>query len=120
GGRGPRDADEGDILGGGAGGTATPLETMRARDYPTIPQFTVFLENRVGELNMLLRRFESSEVAIVALAITEATECAFVRLIVSDPDEGREILSRAGLALVETELLGVVLPDTSRPLVDVC
>ena len=93
---------------------------MRGRDYPTLRQFTVFLENRVGQLLEVVRRFESSQVRIVALSINDATECAFVRLLLSHPEQGREILERAGLALIESDLIGIELPDVPQPLIHVC
>ena len=101
-------------------GTGTEFSTMRGRDYPTIRQFTVFLENRVGALLEVVRRFEGSRVRIVALSISESTECAFVRFLLSHPEQGREVLERAGLALIETDLLGVELPDGPQPLLQVC
>ena len=57
---------------------------------------------------------------IVALSIAEATECAFVRLLVSHPEQGREILERAGLPMIESDLIGVELPDDPQPLLRVC
>ena len=45
-------------------GTGTEFGTMRGRDYPSIRQFTVFLENRVGQLLEVVRRFEGSRVRI--------------------------------------------------------
>ena len=92
---------------GGAGGAGVEFATMRGRDYPTIRQFTVFLENRVGQLLEVVRRFEGSHVRIVALTITDSTECAIVRFLLSDPEQGREVLERAGLAIVESDLIGV-------------
>jgi hypothetical protein len=92
----------------------------RGRGFPTIRQFTVFLENRVGQLLEVIRRFEGSSVRIVALSINDATECAFVRFLLSHPERGREILERAGLAIIETELIGVELPRSTQPLLDVC
>ena len=59
---------------------------MRGRDYPSIRQFTVFLENRVGQLMDVVRRFEGSNVRIVALTISDSTECALVRFLLSDPE----------------------------------
>lgn len=94
--------------------------TMRGRDFPTIRQFTVFLENRVGQLQEVLRRFAGSPVRIVALSIVDSTECSFVRFLLSHPEQGREILERAGLAIVESDLIGVELPETSQPLLEVC
>jgi len=93
---------------------------MRGRNFPTLRQFTVFLENRVGQLLEVVRRFEGSKVRIVALSINEASECAFVRLVLSHPEQGREILERAGLALIETDLIGVELPEAPQPLLRVC
>ncbi len=101
-------------------GTTTNFSTMRGRDYPSIRQFTVFLENRVGQLLEVVRRFEGSKVRIVAISINEATECAFVRLLLSHPEQGREILERAGLAMIESDLIGVELPAGPQPLLQVC
>lgn len=94
--------------------------TARGRDYPTIRQFTVFLENRVGQLMGVVRRFEGSGVRIVALTISDSTECALVRFLLSDPEAGREILERAGLAIVESDLIGVELPNSKQPMLEVC
>jgi hypothetical protein len=101
-------------------GAGTGYATMRGRNYPSIRQFTVFMENRVGQLLEVVRRFEGSKVKIVALSIVDSTECAFVRFLLSHPEQGREILERAGLALIETDLIGVELPAGPQPLLRVC
>ena len=98
----------------------TGFSTMRGRNYPAIRQFTVFLENRVGQLLEVVRRFEGTEVRIVALSIADSAECAFVRFLLSHPEEGREILERAGLAIIESELIGVELPEGPQPLLQIC
>ncbi len=94
--------------------------TARGQDYPAIRQFTVFLENRVGQLMELVRRFEGSNVRIVALTIADSSDCALVRFLLSDPEAGREILERAGLAIVETDLIGVELPVSPQPILEIC
>ncbi len=101
-------------------GTGTGFSTMRGRNYPAIRQFTVFLENRVGQLLEVIRRFDGSNVKIVALSIHDSSECAFVRFLLSHPEQGREILERAGLALIESDLIGVELPLGSHALQNVC
>ena len=101
-------------------GTGTGFATMRGRNYPSIRQFTVFLENRVGRLLEVIRRFEGSKVRIVALSITDSAECAFVRFLLSHPEQGREILERAGLALIESDLIGVELPAGDQALLQIC
>lgn len=101
-------------------GTGTGFATMRGRNYPSIRQFTVFLENRVGQLLEVVRRFEGSKVRIVALSISDSAECAFVRFLLSHPEQGREILERAGLALIESDLIGVELPPGDQALLRIC
>ena len=101
-------------------GAGTGYSTMRGRSHPSIRQFTVFLENRVGQLLEVVRRFEGTEVRIVALSIADSSECAFVRFLLSHPEEGREILERAGLAIIESDLIGVELPEGPQPLLKIC
>jgi hypothetical protein len=101
-------------------GSDTAFQTMRGRNFPAIRQFTIFLENRVGQLLEVLKRFEGTGIRVVALSINDAAECAFVRFLVSDADRGREILERSGLAIIETDLIGVELPSGPQPLLRIC
>ncbi|MFM8633599.1 MAG: acetolactate synthase [Planctomycetia bacterium] len=107
-------------IGDEGAGAGVGFATARGRHWPTLRQFTVFLENRVGQLLEVVRRFEGSVVRIVALSINDSGECAFVRFLVSHPEQGREILERAGLALIESDLIGVELPDDHQPLLRIC
>ena len=38
-------------------GAGTKFETARGRNFPALRQFTIFLENRVGQLLEVVRRF---------------------------------------------------------------
>ncbi|MBS0207473.1 MAG: acetolactate synthase [Planctomycetes bacterium] len=105
---------------GEGSGAGVGFATARGRNYPSIRQFTVFLENRVGQLLEVVRRFEGSKVKIVALSISDSSECAFCRFLLSHPEQGREILERAGLALIESDLIAVELPEGPQPLLRVC
>jgi hypothetical protein len=88
---------------------------------PKVRQFTVFLENRVGRLQTLVRALEGGSGKIVALSIEESADCALVRLICSDPDESREVLHAADFSFGESELLAVELPQRSKqPLIEIC
>lgn len=100
--------------------SGTSFDTMRGRDYDGIRQFTIFLENRVGQLLEVIRRFEGTGIRVVAFSINDSAECAFVRIVVSDPERGRELLERAGLAMIESDLVGVELPEGPQPLLRVC
>ena len=86
-----------------------------------IRQFTVFLENRVGRLQGLLRAFEESAGKICGLSIEESADSALVRIICSEPDLGREALRGGGFSVSESELLAVEMPKRTRqPLMAVC
>src|ERR1700722_1992682 len=85
-----------------------------------IRQFTVFLENRVGRLQTLLRALEDVT-RVVALAIEESADSALVRLVCADYDAGRESMRQDGFSFAETDLLCVVLPKKTRhPLSGIC
>ena len=86
-----------------------------------VRQFTIFLENRVGRLQTLVRALEEEVVQIVGLAIEESADSALVRLIRSDPDHGRDALKQAGFTFSESDLLIVELPKRTRqPMIALC
>lgn len=97
-----------------------PVETTRGRDWPSVRQFNVFLENRLGGLLNVVRRFEQTDVRIVSLIVNDLTDCAIIRLVLSDPERGLEILSHAKLPVTESDLLVVELPQHPQPLPLVC
>lgn len=94
--------------------------TARARSWPTLRQFAVFVENRVGRLHALMRHLESHSVRIVALSIANSVDCAIVRLMVNDSDRGREILELSEFSFAEIELVGVEIPEASQPFLQIC
>ena len=61
-------------------GTGVGFSTMRGRDYPTLRQFTVFLENCVGQLLELVRRFAGTKVRIVAISIHDSCTWTFAAI----------------------------------------
>jgi hypothetical protein len=102
------------------GGAAADPATMRGRDWPCLRQFGVFLENRVGSLNDLMRHLERSDLRIVALSIVDSVDCAIVRLMLNHYERGRELLDLSGFTVFETDVIGVELPDDPQPFVRVC
>jgi hypothetical protein len=85
-----------------------------------IRQFTVFLENRVGRLQALLRALEDVT-RVVALSVEESADSALVRLVCADTDAGRQAMREDGFSFSETDLLCVVLPEKTRhPLAAIC
>src|SRR6478735_312098 len=102
------------------GGNEVELETLHGRNWPTVTQFSVFLENRVGQLLEVVRSFQGTKVKIVGLTISDSADCSILRLILSHPEQGREILGLNKLAFAENELLVAELPTGPQSLVDLC
>lgn len=105
---------------GEGGDEAIGFETMSGRNWPTVTQFSVFLENRVGQLLEVVRSFHGSKVKIVGLSISDSADCCIIRLILSHPEQGREILERNKQAFAENELLVTELPAGPQSLVEMC
>ncbi len=96
---------------GEAAGNEVDYETVHGRNWPSITQFSVFLENRVGQLLEVLRAFHGSKVRIVGLTISDAADCSILRLILSHPEQGqRNHPGLHKLAFAENELLVTQLP----------
>ncbi len=102
------------------GGSEVELETLHGRTWPTVTQFSVFLENRVGQLLEVVRSFQGTKVKIIGLTISDSADCSILRLILSYPEQGREILALSKLAFAENELVAVELPNSPHALVELC
>src|SRR5438128_2297982 len=96
---------------GGNGGAAIDYSTARGRDWPSVRQFNVFLENRLGALLEVVRRFETTDIHIVSITVVDSADCAIIRLVLSDPERAFEIFEQAKLPFTESDLLVVQLPD---------
>jgi hypothetical protein len=94
--------------------------TARARDWPSVRQFNVFLENRVGALLDVVRRFETTDIRIVSLTVVDLGDCAITRIVLSDPERALEIFRQADIPATESDLLVVQLPDGPQPLLHIC
>jgi hypothetical protein len=103
---------------GGAEGVG--FSTARARDWPSVRQFSVFLENRVGAMLDMVRKFEASNNRIVALSVVDSADCAIIRVVLSDPERARETLELNRLPFLESDLLVVQLPDGPQPIAHIC
>jgi hypothetical protein len=101
-------------------GATIDYATARGRDWPSVRQFNVFVENRVGNLLSVVRRFESTDIRIVSLTVVDSADCAIIRLVLSDPERAIEIFELAKLPYTESDLLVVKLPEGIHPLLQIC
>ena len=100
--------------------TQVPSETLQGYAVPSVRQFSVFLENRVGRLLDLLRHFDdASHVHVVGLNVIDSSDHAVIRLIPDHSDNARAILKDLGIAFSEKDVIVTVI-DESHSLADLC
>ncbi len=98
----------------------TEQETEQGYAPPTVRQFSVFLDNRVGKLLEVLESIDESNTAeLRGLSIIDSSDYAVVRFIFNNSDAARLVLERHNCAYCETAVLVVELCDT-QTLATVC
>ena len=92
----------------------TTKAAAKGRPSGSVKQFSVFAANRLGQLHDLIRLFSSESVHALGLTVVDSTESSIIRMVVDDPDAGRELLKQHGFAFAETDLLCVELDGATR------
>jgi hypothetical protein len=75
-----------------------------------IKQLSVFIENRVGRLEQVTETLKENGINITSLSLADTSEYGMLRLIVSDPANGKKVLKEAGFSTMLTDVLAVKLP----------
>jgi len=90
-----------------------PPETEQGYAPPTVRQFSVFLDNKVGKLHELLRLIgENERLHLAGFSVIDASDYAVVRVIFSNADHARSLLRGGGYTFSESDLLVVELHQT--------
>lgn len=74
-----------------------------------IKQLSVFIENKPGRLSEVTGALAEANINIHALSIADTTDFGILRLIVSNPENAREILKKAGFTVKATDVAAVAL-----------
>lgn len=82
----------------------------------TVNQLSVFIENRQGRLKEVLRVLKDNGVSILSLSLADTTDYGLLRLIVNNPEHGRDVLLEAGFSCMLTEVLIVKVPHVAGSL----
>lgn len=82
----------------------------------TIQQLSVFMENREGRLDEVLKVLAEKDVNIVALSLADTSDYGMLRMIVSEPDRGRAALKEAGIAAMLTDVVALRVPHATGSL----
>ena len=78
----------------------------------TIPQISVFLENKAGQLADITGILSENQVNMRAINIAETADYGILRLIVDDASKASSILLEQGFILTMTPVVGVSVSDT--------
>ena len=82
----------------------------------TIKQLSVFLENREGRLDEVLKTLGTNDVNIVALSLADTADYGMLRMIVSDPQKGKTVLKEAGITSMLTDVVALRVPHATGSL----
>ena len=77
-----------------------------------IKQLSVFLENKQGRMCAVADLLAQNHINIRALSLADTSEFGILRLIVDKPEEGKRILSEAGIVVRVTDVLSLTMEDT--------
>lgn len=72
-----------------------------------IKQLSIFIENREGRLEEVLHALKERNVNIVSLSLADTSEYGLLRLLVTDPEAGKEALREKGFSAMLTDVLAV-------------
>ncbi len=82
----------------------------------TIQQLSVFLENREGRLDTVLKILAENDVNIVAVSLADTCDYGMLRMIVSDPHKGKAALNDAGITAMLTDVVALRVPHATGSL----
>lgn len=66
-------------------------QTASKTDGPLVNQFSIFLPNKVGAMLDVVKLLHTHNTHVVALSISESTDSAIARIMVSDPERVEEL-----------------------------
>ena len=79
-------------------------------------QLSVFIENRQGRLGEVLKVLKENNVNILSLSLADTTEYGLLRLIVNNPELGKEKLAEDGFSTILTDVLVLKISHQSGSL----
>ena len=82
----------------------------------TIKQLSLFFENREGRLDEVLKTLGANDVNIVALSLADTADYGMLRMIVSDPVKGKNVLKEAGITSMLTDVVALRVPHATGSL----
>ena len=76
-----------------------------------VTQLSVFMENKPGHLQNVLKILADANINIVTLTIAETSDFGILRMIVNDANRAKAVLQEARITSSTTEVLAIELDD---------
>src|SRR4029434_3939545 len=80
-------------------------ETTSKMEGPLVKQFSVFLPNKVGAMLDLVKLLNTQNTHVLALSVSESTDSAIARIIVSDPGRVEKLFGEKNVAFGVCEVV---------------
>jgi len=87
---------------------------LTGRPAEAVIQFSVFTPNRLGRLHELVGLLGSHNVHVLALTVQDTTDSAIIRVVLDDPEQGRELLRANEFPFAESAVVVVELNSTDE------
>ncbi len=72
-----------------------------------LPQLSVFIENKPGQLMTACQKLAEADINILTLSLADTKKYGILRLIVQDWKRAQAVLEQAGFVVKETDVLAV-------------
>ncbi|MBR6770700.1 MAG: amino acid-binding protein [Lachnospiraceae bacterium] len=74
-----------------------------------VHQLSVFIENKEGRLEQVLETLKEKNINIISLSLADSSDYGILRMIVSDPEGGKDALKENGFSAMLTPVVAVRL-----------
>ena len=91
-------------------------ETTSKIDGPLVKQFSVFLPNKVGAMLEIVKLLNAHQTHIVAMSVSESTDSAIARIVVSDPEGVEQLFRKNNIAFGMCEVVVVEMREVATQL----
>jgi hypothetical protein len=76
-----------------------------------VEQISIFLENKPGALESVMRLLKDADINIRSLSLADTSDFGILRLIVNDANKALKVLNDNGLRVSRTSVVAVEVPD---------
>ena len=80
-------------------------------------QFSVFLPNKVGAMLDIVKMLNTNNTHVVALSVSESTDSAIARIVVSDPERVEKLFRQNNVGFGVCEVVVVEMREVATQLV---